>query len=224
MKNTILLMVFILSVAMANGITSDVAEIHGSYGGYPSTDDTIDSYAANAGEIHTSAYANFHATGQTYPYITADDFEITVDAQIDEIVYWTNASDNPATCDVFLYADAAPGPGAELQATTATVAAVATSIPWGTAWVYQATLTLADPLTFDLGSVYWVAPLRDEGGATWYCTVGSTVRGTDAYLQYEGAWASWQTQSQPPMDVFRILNGTASSLQRDTWGSIKNLF
>lgn len=223
-KLVVFVLLAVFGAVFANGIISDVSEIHGSYPGYPGTDDIIDSYAINEGELHTTSYASFHATGQSDPYITADDFEITVDAQVDEIVYWYTSSDNPATCDVFLYADAAPGPGAQLQATTATVAAVQTSIPWGSAWIHECTLTLAAPLTFDLGSVYWIAPLRDEGGAEWFCNVGSTVRGTECYLQYQGVWGPWSAQSQPVMDVFRIMYGNTSSLERTTWGSIKNLF
>lgn len=219
----ILVLVVLASFALASDLTSDVEGIHGFYGGYMGTDDIIDSYALNAGELHTSGFANFHATGQTYPYITADDFVINVDAQIAEIVYWSTGSD-PAAATVYLYEDAAPGPGTELQSVGSTIASAATTVPWGAGYVYEATLTLAAPITFDLGTNYWIAPLSDDMGAAWYTCVGTTVTGTDAYLYYNGAWGPWTAQGQPACDMFRILDGTTSSLQRTTWGSIKDLF
>lgn len=223
MKSAVFVLLMVCGILFANGLTSDVSEIHGSYSGYLGTDDILDSYALDAGTLHTSGFANFHATGQTYPYITADDFEITVDAQINVITYWTTGSD-PSTCDVFLYDDAAPGPGAQIQAVTATIVSSATSVPWGSGYIYQNVLTLDAPVTFDLGSVYWIAPMRQGVGSTWYTNVGTNVSGTDCYLQYNGAWGPWTAQGQPATDMFRILEGSTSSLERTTWGSIKNLF
>lgn len=224
MRYTVFALLVVFGAVFANGLTSDVSEIHGFYSGYPGTDDLLDSYALSASEMHTSGYACFHATGQADPFITADDFTVTTDAQVEEIVYWFTSNDNPSICDVFLYADAAPGPGAQLQATTATIVAVATSVPFGSDWIYECTLTLDTPITFDLGSVYWIAPMRQGQGTGWYCAVGSTISGTECYLQYQGTWGPWSAQSQPVMDMFRILNGDVTSLQRTTWGSIKNLF
>lgn len=222
MKSAVFVLLIVFGAVFANGLTSDVSDIHGSYSGYIGTDDVIDSYALDAASLHTSAFANFHATGQTYPYITADDFEITVDAHIAVITYWTTGSD-PSTCDVFLYADAAPGPGAELQATTATIVSNATTVPWGSGFIHEAVLTLADHILFDVGTVYWIAPLRQGTGTTWYLNVGTVVSGTDCYLQYGGVWGPWTAQGQPATDMFRILDGS-TSLERTTWGSIKNLF
>lgn len=225
MKFAALILLVVFGVVFANGLTTDVSEITGSYAGYPGTDDNIDSYALDAGSLHTSGFANFHADGQADPYITADDFQISaIDAQVEVITYWTTGADNPATADVFLYADANPGPGAELQAVTATVASSATTVPWGSGFVYQVVLTLDTPLTFDLGTVYWLAPMRPGQGTTWYTNVGTIVRGTDCYLQYQGVWGPWTAQGQPATDMFRIIEGTLTSLERTTWGTIKNLF
>ncbi|MEA3265892.1 MAG: hypothetical protein U9P42_02975 [Candidatus Fermentibacteria bacterium] len=225
MRFTLFVLLVVFGAVFADGLTSDISEVTGGYSGCLGTDDTIDSYALDAGSLHTSGFANFHATGQADPYITADDFQISpVDAQIDVITYWTTGADNPATADVFLYEDASPGPGAQLQAVTATVAASATTVPWGSDFVYQVVLTLDTPLSFDLGAVYWLAPMRPGEGTTWYTCVGTVVRGTDCYLQYQGVWGPWTAQGQPAADMFRIMEGSTSSLERTTWGSIKNLF
>lgn len=222
---------FMLVALVGTAFASDLCiegGINGEYyGGIIATDDIIDSYAYNASQAYTSAYANF-APDATQNYITADDFQITVDASIAELLYWmvnTDANGHPTVVDVFLYADAAPGPGAELQFTTGTVVSTITTIPWGTKWVYECMITLNTPFTFDLGTTYWTAPLRNDGTfGTWYCLVGNVIRGAECYLWYNGIWQAWSTQGYPAQDMFRVMYGSTTPLERNSWGAIKTIF
>jgi len=221
-----LFMLMLVGVVSAGGPSID-GGVSGAYSGMTGTDGAIDSYPYDLGTAYSTGYANF-TPGPGQIFITADDFEIAVDGSITELRYWminTDGVGHPTEVDVFLYADAAPGPGAVLQTTTGAVVSTVTAFSQGSSWIYECMITLDTPFTFDLGTVYWIAPFRDDGTyGTWYCMVGTVVRGAESYLNMNSFWQVWSIHGNPPLDVFRVTYGTATPLERDSWGFIKTIF
>lgn len=223
MKIIIFVLLSVFVPVFANGITSNVTEVHGTYEGYLDDYTILDFYPLGD-DLHTQSFACYHDSGESYPWITADDFNISQSGTINQITYWSTVIIHPMFATIYLYDDAAPGPGTELQNTQATNTVTQTTVPWGSDFIYENEFALSTPFTFDQGTSYWVAPLPLASSHPWFLAVGLTVHGESCYLQMNNVWAPWTAQSQPPTDVFRVISGNwTSALDRTSWGSIKTL-
>lgn len=216
MRTLFLVLVVAAGAALASAPAIS-GEISGSYG-YPSSDDNIDSYAYDAGDALDTAFASFG------DYVTADDMTLSTDAEVQELTYWTltTAASMPTSCSTLLYQDTGSGPGTEMEDVTSTVVNTATGISFGSYTVYESDCTPGTPISADVGTTYWITVQR-QSADTWYFLAGTTVRGQECYL-YNSGWVTWSSQGYAPSDMFRILYGSLTPLDRGTWGSIKTLF
>ncbi len=216
-------LVVLLAVA-ALGFASDTLTGHSGGVGYalPETDDTLDTYAYNDGEVFSSIPASFT------DYAVVDDYTAAVDADaiLETYTCWavTTAS-APTALELLVVEDASGAPsGAPVSQVSYTTAAASSGFTFGSYDVLIAVMDLtSDEPVIPIGTTMWLGSHRNDG-SNWYPACGTTVTGSEAYRTVAAGWA-WQTISASLQsgDLFKVIDGTVS-LNRTTWAGIKNMF
>ena len=217
------LVVLLVIVAMA--FASDTLTGHSSGVGSvpPATDDLFDSYAYDTGTVFGSIPAAFtdYAICDDYTYAAA----IT---SIETYTHWavTTAS-NPTELEFLVMNDASGPDGTPVSMVSYPTTVTDSGIAFGSYTVWLAVTDLsAAPIEVPMGTTMWFGAHRNDGN-NWYPGVGTTVTGTEAYRTLAAGWA-WEPFSnslEAAGDIFKIVEGSiVSSLERNTWAGIKNMF
>ncbi len=228
MKTLFFVLFAVVGVSLASSTLTGPIEGHCTIT-WPQTEDQIDSNVFNEGDMYTTAFASFG------DYYSADDFTPGADYCITDVTWWTvtNAT-SPTTgvLDVNFYDDAAPGPAqaatSPVWAGTATnVQLTDTGVTFAGFPIYMTHCTLPDTDYFTAygGTTYWTAMWRNDASAE-YIILDSIVEGTEMYRVVDagGAWVAGSTTGYPATDCFQLIEGTATGLDSETWGSIKSIF
>lgn len=186
----------------------------------PETDDVLDTYAYVAAEQMSNIGASFD------DYATIDDYN-GVAANINTYTMWgvTTAS-APTTLDLMVFADDAGVPtsaGATSMETYPTTSSD-TGMTYGSYAIWIAVIDCsAAPVA--VMTTDWVGSHRSDG-SNWYPIGGTVVTDSEAYRTLAAGWA-WEPFSTSLVagDLFKVIDGTpVSSLERNTWAGIKNMF
>ena len=213
----------VLLVVVAMSFASSTITGHSSgLGTIPAaTDDVFDSYAYDLATVLSSIPASFT------DYAICDDFMYSASAvSVDTYTHWavTTAS-NPSEIELLVVADASGPDGTPVSMVSYPATVANSGFAFGSYTVWQAVLDLsADPIAVAAGTTVWFGPHRNDGD-NWYPGAGTTVTGSEAYrtLAAGYAWEPFST-SLESADIFKIVEGTMTSLERDTWAGIKNMF
>jgi hypothetical protein len=133
----------------------------------------------------------------------------------------------PTLVEAYFWADAAPGPGAELWNGTSSGTNLTHTYIGVTFAGYPIYMTVADLPDIDYflvtgGTTYWTTIQRIDG-LNLYCFLDFEIRGMECYRDIGNGWEPGGCGSYLICDMFRIIEGTVV-LERDTWGSIKTQF
>jgi hypothetical protein len=190
----------------------------------PSTDDVIDTNAFNAAHLYGEPFGIYSA------YWTADDFIASSDVEISKLTYWVVTSAAPPTSvDIVFWDDGAPGPGTELASYSVSGSDLSLTITGITVsgypvYILEASLPTGDYFFAFGGLTYWTAVQRSTGGDL-FAVMDDQVRNEECYriTSSGGPWVAGSTVgSNPPTDMFRIIEGqAASAFQESSWGAIK---
>jgi len=220
-------LVVLLAVAAMGFASDDTLIGHPGGVGYPmpGTDDTLDTYAYDAG---TAFSASLPASFTDYAVI--DDFtEATdADASLDTYTCWAvTTAALPTELEVLVVADASGVPsGAPTSQSSYTATVTDSGFTFGSYALYVAVIDLtSDPIAVPFGTTVWLGSHRNDG-SNWYPSCGTTVTGTEAYRTVAAGW-TWEAMSVSieAGDLFKIVEGTpGSALSRTTWAGIKNMF
>ena len=214
----------VLLVVVALSFASSTITGHSSGMGSvpPATDDIFDSYAYDLATVFSSIPASFT------DYAICDDFTYASSAvAIDTYTHWavTTAS-NPTEVELLVMNDASGPDGAPVSQVAYPTTVTNSGFAFGSYSVWQAVIDLsAAPVEVTAGATVWLGPHRNDG-SNWYPGAGTTVTGSEAYRTVAAGWA-WEpfSNSLETGDIFKIVEGTiVSSLERNTWAGIKNMF
>ncbi len=193
----------------------------------PATDDVIDTNALTEPDIFNTAFASFT------DYYVADDFTPSANYAVTDVTWWTlttGAVPDAGDLEVLFYTDLPPGPGTLLWTGVPTAVSLGnTGLTFAGYVIWQTQVTLPDTDYFNVvgGTTYWVSMHRTDG-TTLYIILDSIVRGTELYRIIDATgWVAGSSTGSPPYDptdVFQIIEGTATAIERETWGSIKSIF
>jgi hypothetical protein len=111
--------------------------------------------------------------------------------------------------------------GAPLSQNSYSVTAGNSGYTYGGYTIWVAELDLSDNPVVDNN---WLGSHR-PGSVTWYPIGGITVTGAEGHRTLEAGWdwMSFTASGIPAGDLFKVIEGTTSSLERNTWAGIKNL-
>ena len=217
-----LLVVLLVIVAMSFASSTMRGEFEGTPNPMPGTDDVVDTNAYDAATAFDTAYAIFT------DFWVADDFTPPADYTIEILTLWDlSTGAMPTSVDAYIWADDAPGPGAELWTDAVSGGDLvhnATGVTFAGYMIYMtvASLPNTDYFTALSGTTYWTTFQRTDG-TNFYCIQDTGVTGTECYRDIGSGWVPGSTTGYPATDMFRIIEGTLP-LDRDTWGTIKALF
>ena len=208
----------VAGMAFASGTLTGSAG--GTGGGFtrPGTDDILDSYAYNQAEQMGTIGASFT------DYAIIDDY-YGGNANMDSYTCWgvTTAS-VPTDLELMIVADASGVPsGAPISQDSYSVTTVNSGYTYGSYPIWIATFDFtSSPVYID--SPTWLGSHRNDG-SSWYPIAGLTVTNSEGYRTLGAGWA-WEpfSNSLEAGDLFKIIEGEPTSLSRDTWAGIKNMF
>jgi hypothetical protein len=211
------LFVVLLAVAGLAFASGTFSGRPGGTGGYwlPETDDLLDSYAYSVAEQMSTIGASFD------DYAVIDDFPMS--AIITKYTCWgvtTGAA--PTTLDLLVVADDGGVPtGAPLSQNSYPTSCGNSGFTYGGYTIWVAEMTIADEVVDN----NWLGSHRTDGG-NWYPVGGITITGAEGHRTTAAGWA-WQSFTAsgiPAGDLFKVIEGTLNSLERNTWAGIKNMF
>ena len=214
----LLTLLFVAGLAVASAPPELSGALSGTGFGFPGTDDYLETYAYNAASGCTTIPASFT------DYRVVDDFVRTSAVNVTKWTNWfvTTAS-TPANLNLMCFANNAGAPGTEVYQTPHAVTCVNSGFLFGSYVIYKAEMVLTQAFT---AGTWWVGMHRVDG-SSWYPNLGTVLTGSQAYRTVAAGYA-WQTVGTDPAigpaDVFKIVEGVVTSLDRTTWGGIKNLF
>jgi hypothetical protein len=211
----LLTLLFVAGLAVASS-PELTGQLSGTGFGFPGTDDYLETYAYNAASALQTIPASFT------DYRVVDDF---VPAAGVNVTKWTNwfvtTAATPTTLNLMCFANNAGTPGTEVYQTPHAVTCVNSGFLFGSYVIYKAEMVLSQAFT---AGTWWVGMHRVDGN-NWYPNLGTVVTGSQAY-RTQAAGYTWEpcSSSIGAADVFKIVEGIVTSLDRTTWGGIKNLF
>lgn len=192
------------------GITGEVVP-------FPETDDIVDSYAYNQAEQMSTIAGSFSECA------TIDDFDMGSPAEDIFICgyncWGVTTSSIPTTLEFLIVEYSGGQPvGAPLSQETYSVQCIDTGFTYYEYTVWYACLDLPDFL--DIPHPCWLGSHRNDG-MDWFPIGGLTVSGSEGY-RTQGGW-SWEpfSSSIEYGDLFKIIYGSTSDLDRYTWAKIK---
>lgn len=217
-----LVLVLLSVVAMAFASSTISGEAGGvAHYTLPSTDDTLDSYAYVAAEQLGSIGASFT------DYAVVDDYN-GVNSEISTYTLWgVTTAAVPTALEVMVVADDSGVPSASGPTSQASypVTCTDTGMTYGGYTIWLAVIDLsADPIA--VSAPVWLGSHRADG-SSWYPISGTTVTNSEGYRTLVAGWTWLAISSQDPYtpaDLFKIIEGTPTSLTRGTWAGIKNMF
>jgi len=224
-----LFLVLFVCVAASFASSTLTGPIGGEYNlNLPSTDDVVDTNAYESATMYTTAY------GSSGDYYVAEDFTPSGNFYITDVSWWTittAATPAPSGVEVIFYTDAAPGPGSVLwSGVPIALNHIDTGVTFAgyVVWLTTATLPDTDYFTANSGTTYWVCMHRTDG-SNFFIVLDTVVRGTECYRVdvTGGSYVPGSTTGSPlydPADVFQIIEGTTTALDRSTWADIKTIF
>jgi hypothetical protein len=190
----------------------------------PATDEIIDTNAYDQAHQFNTAFAIFT------DYWVADDFTPYGDYYIEILTFWTLSTGTmPTSVDAYFWADAPPGPCAELWNGTSSGTNLTHTDIGVTFAGYPIYMTVADLPNTDYflassGVTYWTTIQRTDG-TNFYCILDDEVRDTECYRDIGSGWVPGSSTGYAATDMFRIIsNSWYPALERDTWGAIKIQF
>lgn len=209
-----------LILAVVAGLAFGSADLSGVSTGigtqFPETDDYIDSYAYDA-TVCSSIPASFG------DYRVVDDFTPVVDgADIVKFIYWgLSTATTPTSLNLMWFADASGTPGTEVSQTPYSITTGASGFEYAgyTVWTTEMVVNITG-----VEGTNWFGFHRPTAD-TWYVGIGPIVTGYEAHRTLAAGYA-WQPMSSSieAADLFKIIEGTVTALDRSTWGGIKVLF
>jgi len=218
-----LVFVLLAVVAMAFASSTISGDLRGSASfTLPATDDELDSYAFDAG---TAFAASIPASFTDYAVV--DDFTASGgENTITSLTCWgltTGAA--PTALEVLVVADASGPDGAPISADSYPCATSASGYTFAGYDILTTVIDLSgNPIVVADGVTVWLGSHRNDG-VTWYPDLGTIVTGMNAYRTQAAGWA-WEdiATSIEAGDLFKVIEGDYTSLDRNTWAGIKNMF
>lgn len=191
-------------------------ELSGSFGGggggFPETDDMLESYTYGSTVLST-------IPGSFTEYRVIDDFTPTQSVTITKFTQWfVTTAALPMALELMYYPDNAGAPSSTPGFETSYPVVLTNSgFLFGSYPVYTAQMTVS--LGIPSGK-RWYGFHRNDG-SNWYACVGSVVTNVQAYRSMTPGY-SWQPcgSSIGVCDTFKMIEGTVA-LGRDTWAGIK---
>jgi len=187
----------------------------------PETDYVIDSYIFIPGEQMDTIPASFG------DYAVVDDFVPITDgvAVLLEYTTWGVTTDGYVPSEMALLVvddDLGEPEGAPISQELYQMEAYDTGFTFYEYTVWRGEMCLIKPYT-EVSTPVWLGPQRQDG-AKWYVMGGVTISGSEAYRTVSYGW-SWEpfSESLQAGDIFKVIEGSYSDLQRSTWGGIKAL-
>jgi hypothetical protein len=212
-------MKFYVLMLLVAGFAVAQPEISGSFGGggggYPGTDDILDTYTYGS-----TVLSNIPASFTDYRVV--DDFTPALGGSFTKFSYWyVTTAANPTALELMYFPDAAGVPsGTPGFQTSYAVTTSNSGFLFGSYAVWYAQMNVSLPFT---AGKQWYGFHRNDGN-NWYVAVGTVVTNVQAYRTLAAGYA-WEpcSSSIGACDMFKLIEG-ATALGRDTWAGIKTQF
>jgi len=220
MKSSLVCLAILVSFILAN--SSMEGHFEGIPNPLPATDWIIDTNAYNQAHQFSTAFAIYS------DYWVADDFTPSGYFQIGILTFWDLSTGTmPTSVDAYFWADAPPGPGAELwngtsSGTNLTHTNSGVTFAGYIVYVTVAVLPNIDYFSVNAGTTYWTTIQRTDG-TNFYCILDDEVRDTECYRDIGSGWVPGSSTGYAATDMFRIIE-SPTALECDTWGAIKTQF